>query len=117
MQYGESFAFSHTNPLSTEMHTILESLSHLPDHQRVQTRLVAVAEETSGVTGIFVSGSTARQTMDSWSDLDLGIVFDSEVSAKARGRRDGSGIWNRGFTDSMPTTSSHNLSSTCSGRA
>lgn len=62
------------------MKLMLDSTAHLPDHQRVLSALIARFENTAGVSGLFVSGSTARQSMDQYSDIDLGIVYESDES-------------------------------------
>ena len=51
---------------------------NLPEHRRVFDSLLRHFQDIDGVTGIFVSGSQATGEMDEQSDLDLGVVLDSQ---------------------------------------
>ena len=53
--------------------TNLEIPIHLPSHERVLKALVEYFEK-AGATAAFLSGSTATGSMDTYSDVDLGIV-------------------------------------------
>jgi predicted nucleotidyltransferase len=57
---------------------ILDSINHLADHRRVLEALFRTFKDTPRVVGLFVSGSTARRSMDRYSDIDLGVVLDSD---------------------------------------
>ena len=53
-------------------------LSELQDHFRVYSELEQYFKSSSSVIGIFLSGSCANDTMDQYSDIDIGIVYDSD---------------------------------------
>jgi len=53
----------------------VEATKHLPDHDAVLNAILNFFYQTPGVTGCFLSGSTATGQMDVDSDLDLGVVF------------------------------------------
>ena len=55
----------------------------LADHGRVLECVLAFFRATDGVTGLLLSGTTATDAMDRWSDLDVGVVC---ASAAARER-------------------------------
>lgn len=54
----------------------IETTRELPDHNRILQAILDFSLKTAGVTGCFLSGSTARGGMDADSDLDVGIVFE-----------------------------------------
>ncbi|MYC14277.1 MAG: nucleotidyltransferase domain-containing protein [Gemmatimonadetes bacterium] len=51
---------------------------NLPEHRRVFDSLLRHFRNIDGVIGLFVSGSQATGEMDEQSDLDLGVVLDSQ---------------------------------------
>jgi hypothetical protein len=65
------------------MHSILDTVTHLPNHRRVLSALIESCSRINGFSALFVSGSTATHTMDTHSDLDLGVVFDSDKTRTA----------------------------------
>ncbi|MHA2107287.1 MAG: nucleotidyltransferase domain-containing protein [Candidatus Hodarchaeales archaeon] len=52
-------------------------LEELPEHSRIYSELETFFKSLSPVVGIFLSGSSAIDTMDQYSDIDLGVVFDT----------------------------------------
>ena len=69
------------------MDEILARISHLPEHLRVLKHLVSMFAEIDGVTGGLVSGSLVNGSPDEQSDLDIGIVVESQHAREA--------IWQR----------------------
>jgi len=61
----------------------IQSTRHLPDHDRVLQALLKYFAEIPGVTGSYLSGSTATGVMDDDSDLDIGVLFDSPEARDA----------------------------------
>jgi hypothetical protein len=53
----------------------IEATKDLPDHDALFEVMLNFFDQTPGVIGCFVSGSTATGHMDVDSDLDVGIVF------------------------------------------
>ncbi len=53
-------------------------LQELPEHYRVYSELVAYFKSFKSVIGIFLSGSSATDSMDKFSDIDIGIVVNSD---------------------------------------
>ena len=51
----------------------------LPDHERVLCAILNYFSVMEGVSGAFLSGSTASGEMDADSDLDVGILFYSSA--------------------------------------
>ncbi len=51
---------------------------HLSEHRRVLDSLLRHFRDIDGIIGIFASGSQATGEMDEQSDLDLGVVLDSQ---------------------------------------
>ncbi|MFX1366509.1 MAG: nucleotidyltransferase domain-containing protein [Promethearchaeota archaeon] len=49
----------------------------LPEHYRIYTLLYNSFVSVKSIIGIFLSGSSATGKMDKYSDIDIGIVFDS----------------------------------------
>ena len=78
---------------------------NLPEHRRVFDSLLRHFRNIDGAIGLFVSGSQATGEMDEQSDLDLGVVLDSQKSEMLSGLKDGIGRPNRGSTDLMQITS------------
>ena len=58
----------------------IKSTAHLEYHNNVINEVLDFFYRTSGVSGCFLSGSTATEEMDEDSDLDIGIVFENALS-------------------------------------
>jgi hypothetical protein len=56
----------------------IQSTKDLPEHDQVLQSLLRFFRETPGVTGCFLSGSSATSKMDEDSDLDICLLFESE---------------------------------------
>jgi hypothetical protein len=56
------------------------ALEELNEHYRVYTELETYFKSISTIIGIFLSGSSAIGVMDQFSDVDIGVVFDSAES-------------------------------------
>ena len=55
----------------------IDATKHLPDHDALLDAILGTFDQTPGVIGCFLSGSTATGQMDVDSDLDVGVVFES----------------------------------------
>jgi len=55
----------------------VETTRHLPQHDRVLKTILDFFFQQEGVSGCYLSGSTAAGDMDEDSDLDLGVLFHS----------------------------------------
>ncbi len=53
------------------------TIEELSEHNRTKMDLEDYFKSLNSVIGIFLSGSSATNTMDQYSDIDIGIVIDS----------------------------------------
>jgi hypothetical protein len=61
-------------------HFGIDAAKSLPDHDALLDDILSFLQQTPGVIGCFLSGSTATGQMDVDSDLDVGVVFQSADS-------------------------------------
>jgi hypothetical protein len=73
---------------------VFQNMRDLPEHYRLCRQLFDFFSQQEGITAMFMSGSGVTGGMDSYSDLDLGFVCESD---KAKEK-----IWSQRFDWKLP---------------